>query len=106
MGFIEINASLHFMRFVLFCPCFTARRLERAYILIGACVPRALIAWWILAVGYILFVSAPDFMDLVFNNAALAFVLEFDEILYAVAVPKSIKDQIAEMEVFEWGVTR
>jgi len=101
--FIEISTAFDYMRCTLFCPSVLGSGRRRACLFAGVCLPRMALAVWVYFVGCVFLVSAPDFLDLVLNSTALAFILEFDEILYRVMVPRNAMQAIQDMDALQWG---
>eukprot|EP00444_Apocalathium_aciculiferum_P059225 CAMPEP_0183604990 /NCGR_PEP_ID=MMETSP0371-20130417/182224_1 /TAXON_ID=268820 /ORGANISM="Peridinium aciculiferum, Strain PAER-2" /LENGTH=414 /DNA_ID=CAMNT_0025817095 /DNA_START=92 /DNA_END=1336 /DNA_ORIENTATION=- len=70
-------------------------------VLITVCVPRAIIGLVLLFLGYQWLASSASFADMTLNAMALEFVKNIDEILYDSVLPRQLKQDIADTNVFK-----
>jgi len=73
----------------------------RASVIILVCIPRTLLALGLLFLGCQWLSSAASFSDMTLNAMALEFVKNIDELLYDAILPRHLKTQIAETNVFK-----
>ncbi|CAK0877785.1 unnamed protein product [Prorocentrum cordatum] len=69
-----------------------------AFFFFSVCLPKLLVAsllWWF---GAKWLANTVNFSELILNGVALAFVLEFDEVLYSVLMPRRTKTLICNLE--------
>lgn len=92
----------------------------RAAVIGLVCIPRFIIAILLLGLGCQWLSSSASFSDMTLNAMALEFVKNIDEILYEAILPRQLKQQIADTNVFriqprylkkdvdkaEWGAFR
>mmetsp|Transcript_93688 Transcript_93688/g.293045 ORF Transcript_93688/g.293045 Transcript_93688/m.293045 type:complete len:573 (-) Transcript_93688:223-1941(-) len=100
---VEVGKVLLFLFFLGRCPSFPGSRSSRVCLILGAGLPRLLLAVWVYGVGCVLLIAAPDYVDVVLNSVALAFILDLDEIIFELAVPSHVKEKIAQTESFHWS---
>lgn len=72
----------------------------RAVVIGFVCIPRFIIALILLYVGCHWLSSSASFSDMTLNAMALEFVHNIDELLYEAILPRQLKRQIAETNVF------
>mmetsp|Transcript_165551 Transcript_165551/g.531287 ORF Transcript_165551/g.531287 Transcript_165551/m.531287 type:complete len:416 (-) Transcript_165551:244-1491(-) len=70
-------------------------------VLLTVCVPRAIIGFVLLFLGYQWLASSGSFADMTLNAMALEFVKNIDEILYDAVLPRQLKQDIADTNVFK-----
>jgi hypothetical protein len=73
----------------------------RAAVLVLVCLPRAIIGLVLLSLGCQWLSSSASFADMTLNAMALEFVKNIDEILYDSILPRQLKNEIAETNVFK-----
>uniref|UniRef100_A0A7S4V9C6 Uncharacterized protein n=1 Tax=Alexandrium monilatum TaxID=311494 RepID=A0A7S4V9C6_9DINO len=103
---VEVRAVFRFTLFIANCPDFPGSRSKRTCLLAGACLPRLLLALWVYGVGCVLLIAAPDYVDVVLNSVALAFILDVDEIMFAMSVPSALKREVTGSGEFRWGTIK
>jgi len=104
IGFLlqEFMNATRFVQCVLWSDTCPGGRLHRTLIMMLVVVPRFLIWAWVLCVGIFLFISEYDYIEIVLNCVALAFLLDVDELLYSLAVPSVVKSILSTAEPHVW----
>jgi len=95
-GAIEDDGRLiDFMKVVRMVSMYRGRV---AFVVFSVCLPKLLVActlWWF---GATWLANTINFSELILNGVALAFVLEFDEVLYSIFMPRRTKTLISNLE--------
>jgi len=71
----------------------------RLSVMLGVVLPKFIICLFLWHYGVQWLVSTSGFMDLILNSLALAFIVEFDELLFAALVPSVVQAKVGATEM-------
>jgi len=101
--YIELGATLFFLEFIVLCPSFPHSKVTRVWVTVAIGLPRLALALWVYWLGVMLLItSSNDYITIVLNSVALAFILDIDEYLFMLCVPVKVKAELADTEPFLW----
>eukprot|EP00930_Biecheleria_cincta_P086488 TRINITY_DN75771_c0_g1_i1.p1 TRINITY_DN75771_c0_g1~~TRINITY_DN75771_c0_g1_i1.p1 ORF type:complete len:448 (-),score=62.41 TRINITY_DN75771_c0_g1_i1:459-1802(-) len=72
----------------------------RACLIIFVCIPRGVIAFYLILLGCDWLSAAHNFADMITNSLALSFVIHIDELLYSSVLPVATRKNIAETKIY------
>lgn len=82
------------------CRIMALTRVVRFFILIGVCLPRIVIAVWLLLIGWRWLSATHSFEDMVLNSLALEFIIHIDELLYHSVLPLAARNLVERTKFF------
>jgi len=82
------------------CYLVALTRVMRSFTLIGVCLPRLVIAVWLLLLGWRWLSATHSFEDMVLNSLALEFIIHIDELLYHSVLPRAVRNLVGRTKFF------